>query len=141
MKKPVVLLDVTNLSLLRKDGHPSMYGLGGPTGMDCSHWCLAGVPDTWNEILYNLILWALIYGWIALRNWTIFGGKNWIRLSFPWHLVNNNKSFGLPQFFIVSWVSHLGLFGSWEKEGSKGNMVKISNVFLVYSKEKGKKIL
>ena len=56
VKKPVTLLDITMLSLLRKDGHPSMYGLGGPTGMDCSHWCLAGVPDTWNEILYNLIL-------------------------------------------------------------------------------------
>lgn len=54
--KPVTLLDITNLSLLRKDGHPSVYGLGGRTGMDCSHWCLAGVPDTWNEILYNLIL-------------------------------------------------------------------------------------
>ncbi|KAL3733941.1 hypothetical protein ACJRO7_023317 [Eucalyptus globulus] len=56
IKKPVVLLDITNLSLLRKDGHPSMYGLGGRTAMDCSHWCLSGVPDTWNEILYNLIL-------------------------------------------------------------------------------------
>nr|GMC74747.1 protein trichome birefringence-like 41 [Ipomoea batatas] len=56
IEKPVTLLDVTNLSLLRKDGHPSMYGLGGRTGMDCSHWCLAGVPDTWNEILYNIIL-------------------------------------------------------------------------------------
>ncbi|XP_012464602.1 protein trichome birefringence-like 41 isoform X1 [Gossypium raimondii] len=56
MKKPVKLLDITLLSLLRKDGHPSMYGLGGSTGMDCSHWCLAGVPDTWNELLYNLIL-------------------------------------------------------------------------------------
>ncbi|KAH9779306.1 protein trichome birefringence-like 41 [Citrus sinensis] len=56
IKKPVKLLDITNLSLLRKDGHPSMYGLGGPTGMDCSHWCLAGVPDTWNEILYNMVL-------------------------------------------------------------------------------------
>ncbi|KAF7847360.1 hypothetical protein BT93_L3051 [Corymbia citriodora subsp. variegata] len=56
IKKPVTLLDITNLSLLRKDGHPSIYGLGGRTGMDCSHWCLAGVPDTWNEILYNLIL-------------------------------------------------------------------------------------
>jgi hypothetical protein len=54
--KPVKLLDVTLLSLLRKDGHPSIYGLGGPTVMDCSHWCLAGVPDTWNQILYNLIL-------------------------------------------------------------------------------------
>ncbi|XP_040988553.1 protein trichome birefringence-like 41 [Juglans microcarpa x Juglans regia] len=50
---PVKLLDITNLSLLRKDGHPSLYGLA---GMDCSHWCLAGVPDTWNQILYNLIL-------------------------------------------------------------------------------------
>lgn len=56
IQKPVTLLDVTNLSLLRKDGHPSIYGLGGRTGMDCSHWCLAGVPDTWNEILYNIIL-------------------------------------------------------------------------------------
>ncbi|KAF1866460.1 hypothetical protein Lal_00017843 [Lupinus albus] len=55
IKKPVTLLDITTLSLLRKDGHPSIYGLGGPTGMDCSHWCLPGVPDTWNEILYNLI--------------------------------------------------------------------------------------
>ncbi|KAL3626776.1 Protein trichome birefringence-like 41 [Castilleja foliolosa] len=56
IKKPVQLLDITNLSLLRKDGHPSIYGLGGKTGIDCSHWCLAGVPDTWNQILYNLIL-------------------------------------------------------------------------------------
>ncbi|KAF2314439.1 hypothetical protein GH714_026387 [Hevea brasiliensis] len=56
IRKPVKLLDITLLSLLRKDGHPSIYGLGGPTAMDCSHWCLAGVPDTWNEILYNLIL-------------------------------------------------------------------------------------
>ncbi|KAG6755193.1 hypothetical protein POTOM_041011 [Populus tomentosa] len=56
MTKPVTLLDVTLLSLLRKDGHPSNYGLGGSTGLDCSHWCLPGVPDTWNEILYNLII-------------------------------------------------------------------------------------
>lgn len=53
---PVKLLDITTLSLLRKDAHPSIYGLGRKTGMDCSHWCLPGVPDTWNEILYNLIL-------------------------------------------------------------------------------------
>ncbi|XP_059662773.1 protein trichome birefringence-like 41 isoform X2 [Cornus florida] len=54
IKKPVTLLDITNLSQLRKDGHPSLYGLTGRK--DCSHWCLAGVPDTWNEILYNFIL-------------------------------------------------------------------------------------
>ncbi|XP_057724955.1 protein trichome birefringence-like 41 [Arachis stenosperma] len=56
MTKPVTLLDITTLSLLRKDGHPSLYGLYTPNGMDCSHWCLAGVPDTWNEILYNLMI-------------------------------------------------------------------------------------
>lgn len=55
IKKPVTLLDITTLSLLRKDAHPSIYGFQGPKGMDCSHWCLSGVPDTWNEILYNLI--------------------------------------------------------------------------------------
>ena len=60
IKTPVTLLDITTLSLLRKDGHPSIYGLGGATAMDCSHWCLPGVPDTWNEILYNLI-WCLIF--------------------------------------------------------------------------------
>ncbi|KAK8689177.1 hypothetical protein V6N13_087902 [Hibiscus sabdariffa] len=55
VRKGVTLLDITMLSSLRKDGHPSIYGTGGPSGMDCSHWCLAGVPDTWNEILYSLI--------------------------------------------------------------------------------------
>jgi len=53
IKKPVTLLDITLLSLLRKDAHPSIYGL---FSMDCSHWCLPGVPDVWNQILYNFIL-------------------------------------------------------------------------------------
>ncbi|CAL5390971.1 unnamed protein product [Camellia sinensis] len=48
MSSPVTLLDITTLSQLRKDGHPSIYGIGGNKGNDCSHWCLAGVPDTWN---------------------------------------------------------------------------------------------
>jgi hypothetical protein len=70
--KPVTLLDVTLLSLLRKDGHPSIYGLGGSTGLDCSHWCLPGVPDTWNEILYNLIIrWKYIKIYLGWGSWTI----------------------------------------------------------------------
>ncbi|KAI3525239.1 hypothetical protein L1887_03914 [Cichorium endivia] len=55
IKKPVTLLNITTLSLLRKDGHPSKYGLNWKTGMDCSHWCLAGVPDAWSVLLYNLM--------------------------------------------------------------------------------------
>ncbi|KAJ9565936.1 hypothetical protein OSB04_001902 [Centaurea solstitialis] len=50
VKKPVQLLDITTLSQLRKDAHPSSYG--GGSGIDCSHWCLPGLPDTWNQLLY-----------------------------------------------------------------------------------------
>ncbi|XP_073128779.1 protein trichome birefringence-like 37 [Henckelia pumila] len=50
LRQPVYLLDVTTLSQLRKDGHPSKYSEH--PGMDCSHWCLPGLPDTWNQLLY-----------------------------------------------------------------------------------------
>ncbi|PWA47572.1 PMR5 N-terminal domain, PC-Esterase [Artemisia annua] len=53
MKNPAYLLDITLLTQLRKDGHPSKYAGG---ALDCSHWCLAGVPDTWNQILYTILL-------------------------------------------------------------------------------------
>ncbi|XP_034677950.1 protein trichome birefringence-like 38 [Vitis riparia] len=56
MSKPVQLLDITTLSQLRKDGHPSYYGNNGRKEDDCSHWCLAGVPDTWNELLYASLI-------------------------------------------------------------------------------------
>ncbi|XP_052182856.1 protein trichome birefringence-like 14 [Diospyros lotus] len=49
----VKFLDITALSQLRDDGHISKYGIRAttPTMQDCLHWCLPGVPDTWNEIL------------------------------------------------------------------------------------------
>lgn len=53
MATPVILLDITLLTQLRKDGHPSRYADG---GIDCSHWCVAGVPDAWNEILYTILV-------------------------------------------------------------------------------------
>ncbi|KAA8525011.1 hypothetical protein F0562_011351 [Nyssa sinensis] len=56
MSKPVYLLNITALSQLRKDGHPSVYGHGGHNDMDCTHWCLAGVPDTWNQFLYAALI-------------------------------------------------------------------------------------
>ncbi|KAF8006666.1 hypothetical protein BT93_K0851 [Corymbia citriodora subsp. variegata] len=57
MKTPVTLLNITSLSVYRIDGHPSIYG-GRPRKrlssniQDCSHWCLPGVPDMWNELMY-----------------------------------------------------------------------------------------
>lgn len=62
MKTPVTVLNVTNLSGVRIDGHPSVYGrktvglTASSVQQDCSHWCLPGVPDSWNELLYAQIL-------------------------------------------------------------------------------------
>jgi len=47
--KPVHLLNITTLSQLRKDAHPSSYNAF--KGMDCTHWCVAGLTDTWNQLL------------------------------------------------------------------------------------------
>ncbi|CAK9136705.1 unnamed protein product [Ilex paraguariensis] len=62
----VQLLNVTQLSEYRKEAHPSIYRrqwvpltekqLANPRSYsDCTHWCLPGVPDVWNEILYAYI--------------------------------------------------------------------------------------
>lgn len=49
----VKLLDITALSQLRDEGHMSRYSIKATPGVqDCLHWCLPGVPDTWNEILF-----------------------------------------------------------------------------------------
>ncbi|XP_010913702.1 protein trichome birefringence-like 5 [Elaeis guineensis] len=64
MHFPVILLNVTKLTNFRKDGHPSIYGKTRTQGQkvskrkqDCSHWCLPGVPDSWNELIYfSLVL-------------------------------------------------------------------------------------
>lgn len=50
VRKPVYLLDITTLSQYRKDAHPIYYS-GNHIGLDCSHWCLPGLPDTWNVLL------------------------------------------------------------------------------------------
>jgi len=54
LKKPVHWLDITGLSQLRKDAHPSAFS-GNHPGNDCSHWCLPGLPDTWNLLFYSTL--------------------------------------------------------------------------------------
>ncbi|XP_059648981.1 xyloglucan O-acetyltransferase 1-like [Cornus florida] len=59
----VEALDVTELSLMRPDGHPGPYmypfpfanGIGERVQNDCVHWCLPGPVDTWNEILLDVM--------------------------------------------------------------------------------------
>ena len=61
METPVVYLNITRLTDYRKDGHPSKYRQPGSRGgfQDCSHWCLPGVPDSWNQLLYASLLLSL----------------------------------------------------------------------------------
>ncbi|KAF2587817.1 hypothetical protein F2Q70_00041258 [Brassica cretica] len=61
MKTPVTLLNVSGLSQYRIDAHPSIFGAKpenrrSQAVQDCSHWCLPGVPDTWNHFLYLHLL-------------------------------------------------------------------------------------
>ena len=52
----VKILDITGLSQLRDEGHISRFSIAAKAGVqDCLHWCLPGVPDTWNEILFAQI--------------------------------------------------------------------------------------
>ncbi|KAK4253355.1 hypothetical protein QN277_010676 [Acacia crassicarpa] len=66
MSSKVTVINITQLSEYRKDGHPSIYRkfweplppekLSNPTSYsDCIHWCLPGVPDVWNELLFHLL--------------------------------------------------------------------------------------
>ncbi|CAL5056044.1 unnamed protein product [Urochloa decumbens] len=65
MKTPVVYLNITRMTDYRKEAHPSVYRKQKLTEeerkspelyQDCSHWCLPGVPDSWNELIYAQIL-------------------------------------------------------------------------------------
>ncbi|XP_016513145.2 protein trichome birefringence-like 34 [Nicotiana tabacum] len=60
-------LNITHLSDYRKDAHPSIYKrnwvaltkeelLNPRSYADCVHWCLPGVPDVWNQILFAYIM-------------------------------------------------------------------------------------
>jgi hypothetical protein len=65
MKTHVTYLNITRMTDFRKDGHPSIYRKQRLTKeekrsplrfQDCSHWCLPGVPDAWNEVFYAELL-------------------------------------------------------------------------------------
>lgn len=49
------VLHVTPMGAYRSDGHVGRWS-DNPSVPDCSHWCLPGVPDMWNEILFSYLL-------------------------------------------------------------------------------------
>lgn len=68
MRVAVSFLNITRLSEYRKDAHTSVHTIrqgkiltveqqADPAAYaDCIHWCLPGLPDTWNELLYDRII-------------------------------------------------------------------------------------
>lgn len=55
MTVPVTVLHVTRMGSFRSDGHVGTWS-DNPSVPDCSHWCLPGVPDMWNEILFSYLM-------------------------------------------------------------------------------------
>nr|XP_043614305.1 protein trichome birefringence-like 34 [Erigeron canadensis] len=60
------LINITQLTQQRKDAHPTVHRRlwrpvtdeqkkGPQRSSDCTHWCLPGVPDIWNELLLAYI--------------------------------------------------------------------------------------
>ncbi|OWM81747.1 protein trichome birefringence-like 3 [Punica granatum] len=68
MKINVTFINITEMSEYRVDAHTSVYGERSDELLtdeqradplqyaDCIHWCLPGVPDTWNHILYAYLV-------------------------------------------------------------------------------------
>ncbi|KAK4836305.1 hypothetical protein QYF36_021126 [Acer negundo] len=63
-KVPITFLNITQLSNYRKDAHTSIYKKqwnpstpeqeANPVSYaDCVHWCMPGLQDTWNELLFT----------------------------------------------------------------------------------------
>ena len=63
----VEIQNITELSDYRKDGHPTVFRkqyvpltkeqIAKPASYaDCTHWCLPGVPDVWNQFLYGYLI-------------------------------------------------------------------------------------
>lgn len=66
VKSRVSVINITQISEYRKDGHPSIYRkfwesrtpeqLANPMSYsDCIHWCLPGVPDVWNQLIFHFL--------------------------------------------------------------------------------------
>ncbi|XP_042439379.1 protein trichome birefringence-like 28 [Zingiber officinale] len=68
LRVPVTFVDITTMSERRKDAHTSVFTVrrgalltpeqqAKPAEFaDCIHWCLPGVPDTWNQLLFVHLL-------------------------------------------------------------------------------------
>lgn len=54
VSNPVTLLHVTPMGAYRSDAHVGTWS-DNPSVPDCSHYCVPGVPDMWNEVLFAFL--------------------------------------------------------------------------------------
>lgn len=85
---PVTVLQITSISAFRSDAHVGDWN-DKPSVSDCSHWCLPGVPDMWNEILLSYLF--AYYGHPLL----------WLHKS---------KFYSFYQQFILSLILYMKLY-------------------------------
>ena len=49
----MTFLNVLQMTLYRADGHVGIYGVPRGVNLDCTGWCLPGVPDSWLDVFYH----------------------------------------------------------------------------------------
>ena len=52
---PITILNITSMSAYRRDSHVANWTRNSDI-VDCGHWCLPGLPDSWNRLLYAALL-------------------------------------------------------------------------------------
>lgn len=82
---PTNVLNVTYMAAFRSDAHVGNWS-DNPSIDDCSHWCLPGVPDMWNEIILSQLF---------------------TRYEFPFQQMESESEFNYFLMFFLSLVQIL----------------------------------
>lgn len=69
MTVPVTVLNVTLMGAFRSDAHIGTWSHPSSI-LDCSHWCLPGVPDAWNELVFSYLLTTGKFSFAELGYWS-----------------------------------------------------------------------
>lgn len=80
---PINVLHVTSMSAFRSDAHVGNWS-DNPSIQDCSHWCLPGVPDMWNEIILSQLFSESEIPFQQIESLGKFNKFNTFFFSFAW---------------------------------------------------------
>ncbi|XP_027343751.1 protein trichome berefringence-like 7 isoform X1 [Abrus precatorius] len=80
---PINVLHVTSMSAFRSDAHVGNWS-DNPSIQDCSHWCLPGVPDMWNEIILSQLFTEYEVPFQQMESFSKFSYFLILSLTFSW---------------------------------------------------------